>query len=130
MYQAPTAVWNQIAQSQPLGKPWSRLFRLDLPELTKELAKMEDVLKAKGADARVTRAYLLTAPLLAENEAISSFVEMTNRQDLRSSMPELTSVNEAVILASQEYRLSPSQQAKLTHLLNQAMTSSESAASK
>ena len=121
MYQAPTPVWNEIAASQPLSQPWASLFRLNLEDLTKELGKLEKTLEQKGVDATVIRAYLLTAPLLVENEAVSSYIEEMGRLDLRSSMPELCSVNEAVILATMDYRLTPSQQARLTKLLKQAL---------
>jgi hypothetical protein len=40
-------------------------------------------------------------------------------------MPELTTVSEAVLLASMEYRLTPSQQELLAKLLRQALTQSE-----
>lgn len=125
MYQAPTPVWNEIAASQPLSQPWFNLFRMDFEELTKALEPIEKKLETQGVDSTVIRAYLLTAPLLVENEAVSSYIEMTGRQDLRNSLPELTSVNEAVILATQEYRLNPSQQARLTKLLKQAQSDAQ-----
>ena len=65
-----------------------------------------------------------TAPLLVENEAISSFLQETRRTSLRTSLPEVVSVSEAVILASMEYQLTRSQQAKLKQLLEQALQSS------
>lgn len=40
-----------------------------------------------------------------------------NRQDLRAALPELTTVAEAVSLATMEWRLTPPQQAKLRQLL-------------
>lgn len=123
MQQVPMRVWNQIAMSQPLGQPWATLFRLEPEELPARLAELVDKPLAQlGADNRVTLAYRLVAPLLMETEAISSYLEETQQQTLRASLPELTSVNEAVTLASMEYRLTPFQQRKLTQLLKQAMT--------
>ena len=124
MYQAPTSVWNEIAASQPLSQPWANLFRMDLEQLTRALGKIEKDLESKGVDARTIRAYLLTAPLLVENEAVSSFIQDMNRPELRASMPEICSVNEAMMLASAEYRLSQSQQARLSKLLHKAMSDS------
>lgn len=124
MYQAATAIWNEIAASQPLSPPWASLFRLNQSELTSALEKMELELESQGADARTTRAYLTVAPLLGENEAISSFLEETHRLDLRAALPEVVSVNEAVLLASREFPLNPSQQEQLTQLL-QAMLSAQ-----
>lgn len=123
MYQVPMKVWNEIARSQPLSQPWATLFRLTPEELPAKLEELVDKpLEAAGADNRVMMAYRLVAPLLMETEAISSYLEETQQSMLRASLPELTSVNEAVILASTEYRLTPSQQSKLKQLLKQAMT--------
>lgn len=123
MYQAPMAVWNEIAKSQPLGQPWATLFRLTPQELPVKLDELVDKpAEAAGADNRTVLAYRLVAPLLMENEAISSYLIETNQSALRSSLPEINSVNEAVMLASTEYRLTPFQQRKLTQLLKAAMT--------
>ena len=122
MHQVPTIVWNEIAQSQALSQPWATLFRLDQAELTEQLPKLvDDPIEAKGADNKTVLAYRLVAPLLQENEAISDYLLLANSPSLRASLPELTSVNEAVILASREYRLNPLQQAKLTELLTSAL---------
>jgi hypothetical protein len=98
---------------------------MNLEDLTKALDHMGTTLEKQGADARVIRSYLLTAPLLVENEAISTYMEEENRFSLRSSMPELTTVSEAVLLASMEYRLTASQQEQLAMLLHKALTQSE-----
>lgn len=129
MYQVPMSVWNEIATSQALGQPWFQLFRMSPEELPQGLETLVDKpAEAMGADDKTVLAYRLVAPLLIENEAISSFVVEENRPDLRAAMPELISVSEAVILASQEYRLTPSQQAKLKELLQMALTTQENAA--
>ena len=122
MQQVPMPIWNQIAQSQPLSQPWATLFRLTPEELPSALIKMVDQpAEAMGADNKTVLAYRLVAPLLQENEAISQHLLEVNQPSLRQSLPELTSVNQAVILASLEYRLNPSQQAKLTQLLTKAL---------
>ena len=126
MYQAPQPIWNEIAKTQELRTPlWRSLFAAkDLPAAIEPL---EAQLEQRGADTRVTRAYLLVAPLLAENLAISRYIEQTGRASLRSSMPEIETVNEATILASQEFNLKPSQQAKLQQLLQADLTTPPSA---
>lgn len=130
MQQVPMRVWNEIAQSQPLGQPWATLFRKTPEELPQALAELVDKPAEKsGADNRTLLAYRLTAPLLVENEAISAYLQETGQLSMRTSLPELISVSEAVTLASQEYRLKPSQQKKLTQLLSQAMQTSPSAQS-
>ncbi len=125
MYQVPTAVWNEIAKSQPLSEPWATLFRMAPEELGAGIESLVDVPAEKaGADNRTVLAYRLTAPLLVENEAISNYLLETQNPSLRMSLPELNSVNEAVTLASMEYQLTRSQQAKLQQLLAQALRSS------
>ena len=123
MYQVPMRVWNEIAMGQALSEPWVTLFRATPETFPALLDKLVDKpLEKMGVDDRVILAYRLVAPLLMETEAISSYLEETQQSMLRASLPELTSVNEAVILASTEYRLTPSQQSKLKQLLKQAMT--------
>lgn len=123
MYQVPMSVWNAIAKSQPLGRPWATLFRMTPEELPQGIALLVDApAEAAGADNRTVLAYRLVAPLLVENEAISAYLEETRQPNMRACLPELTSVNEAVTLASMEYRLTPSQQRKLTQLLRAAMS--------
>ncbi len=116
MYETPTPVWNEIAATQEMSSArWEKLFQAE--DLVKALKPLENELEALGADARTTRAYLLVAPLLFENLAISRFVEQQGRQSLRSSMPELLTVKEATTLASQEFSLTPGQQDRLRGLL-------------
>ena len=121
MYQTPMAVWNEIAKAQPLSQPWATLFRLKPEELGQALDKLVDrPIEAQGADNSTVLAYRLVAPLLLENEAISAYLLEVQQPSLRASLPELTSVNQAVMLASAEYRLTPSQQTKLQQLLTKA----------
>lgn len=118
MYQVPAPIWNQIAQTQPVGSAyWLSLMEKDQQQLTEALAKLESDLERKGADAAVTRSYLLVAPLLRETVAISRYVDAQASPELRSCLPEVTSINEAVALATQEFRLKPSQQTRLAELL-------------
>lgn len=87
------------------------------------LEKLVDkVAEDQGANNSTVLAYRLVAPLLQETVAISEYLEETERMDLRAALPEVNSVNEAVILASQEYRLSPSEQTKLRLLLERLLT--------
>ena len=131
MYQVPMQVWNEIAKGQALSQPWATLFRMTPDQLPQGLEKLVDEpIEALGADNRTVLAYRLVAPLLIENEAISAFVLEDNRPDLRTAMPELISVNEAVSLASLEYRLTPLQQKNLTQLLQAAIQTTEDAARK
>ena len=121
MHQAPTPVWNEIAASQPLSQPWATLFRMDDDQMPQGITKyLDNPAEAMGADNQTVLAYRLTAPLLMESEAISAYIVETQNEMLRSSLPELNSVNEAVELATMEYRLNQSQQEKLRQLLKAA----------
>ena len=116
MYQVPTPYWNEIAATQPLRTArWKPIF--SAKDLTSALAPLESKLEAAGMDARTIRAYLLVAPLLEENLAVTRWLEQTERPDLRNSMPELVSVDEAMRLASQEFSLMTSQAARLRQRL-------------
>lgn len=127
MYQVPTPIWNAIAAAQPLQhQPWKRLFALKTEEQLSALNELESEIDAKAKDVRVTRAYLLTAPLLMENKAISRFVETQRAHSLRAGLPELTTIHEAVDLATAEYNLMPSQQQKLRSLLTEALSADAS----
>lgn len=127
MYQAPTSIWNEIAATQSIKhQPWKRLFPMSSDRLLPELEAIESRLEREGADARVVRGFLLTAPLLMETVAISRYLEASGSISLRSSLPELTTISEAVDLATQEFRLSRPQQVKLRDLLTKAHQSSAS----
>ena len=118
MYQTPLPIWNRIAKSQPLSQPWATLFRATEQTLPGLLDKLVDKpAEQEGADNKTVLALRLVAPLLVENEAISAFVQEEQTPSLRASLPEINSVTEAVMLASTEYRLTPTQQAKLGQLL-------------
>ena len=116
MHQCPTPIWNEIAQTQEIKSPlWASLFRAtDLPTALQPLTAR---LEALNADTRTIRAFLLVAPLLRENLAISRFIEETGRDSLRSSLPEIVTVDEAMILASEEFGLTTAQQRVLLQLL-------------
>ena len=121
MYQVPMRVWNEIAQTQPIKhEPWATLFRLEPEQLPQALQPVEADLEAQGADPRTIRAYLLVAPCLLENEAISAYLEQTEQISLRNSLPDLADLSEAVMVASEEFRLNTSQRALLRRLLVRA----------
>ena len=122
MHQVPMRVWNEIAMGQALSDPWVTLFRATPETFPALLDKLVDKpLEKTGADNRVILAYRLVAPLLIENEAISAYLEESQQPTLRASLPEINSVNEAVMLASMEYEMTPSQQRKLTQLLSKSL---------
>ena len=106
---------NQIA---PLCR--TKWGRETFAQNQEALATAEDRLYKEAipkAGQRAASAYATVMPLLLENRAISRFVVKTQRPDLRSALPEITTRNEAVTLASMEFRLTSSEQTALLKLL-------------
>lgn len=111
-------IWNQIAKEGNLRTEWARkAFALD-PD---KMASLEDAeykaLLAKGVPQPVAMGYLDLKPLLLENVAISRHIQKTQQTSLRTALPEVTTLNEAIMLASMERPLNPSQQMQLRQLL-------------
>lgn len=118
MHQVPTSVWNEIAATQHLTHPvWRRLLPLEGMRFLEALDELEKRVDEVARDARVTRAYCLTAPLLQETRAISRFVEASGAPSLRGALPELTTIHEAVDLATREYSLTRLQRRSLASML-------------
>lgn len=114
-------IWNEIAETQKLATAWARkAFRMDPDQMAEFEDKEYADLVAKGVDPTVAISLLDVTPLLEERTAISRYLE--THPDLRSALPELATVNEAVILASKERPLSPSQQTQLRSLLQSRAT--------
>ena len=110
-----TAVWNQIAEMQQLKTAWAKkAFALN-PEEMQQAEDKEYKALARAVGHDVAASYQDVKPLLLENEAISRF---TQAQPMyREALPEVTSIAEALILASMERPLSQTQQKLLKMLL-------------
>lgn len=118
MYQVPTEVLNDIANSQPLYPPMQELFKATAQTLPALLQKhLDKPAERAGLDNSTTLAFRLTLPLWLENEAISSYIAEAHRPDLRAALPELTSLKECLQLAAMEFRLNQLQLVKLKRLL-------------
>ena len=127
MHQCPQAIWNRIARMEPLDPFWRKVMEIP-PEKAEEAYRMVDDLAEKVTkDPTVVLAFRVLAPLLMENEAISSFIVETGQGALRTSLPEVISTAEAVSLATAEYRLTPYQQKVLKHALITARQSTRPA---
>ena len=119
---AAAPIWNEIAQTQELKTAWAKkAFRLD----GMAMAELEDeewkALKATHG-SEVASAAVSMKPFLLENEAISRYTQA--HPSLAQALPEVTSISEAVMLASQDYPLNPEQQNALQTLLQQMLKSS------
>ena len=120
MMSVSPVIWNEIAATQKLKHPLMReLMQLDPDDLPPRLDQMAEEQESKGALPTVTLAFSTVAPLLLENEAISRYIQMKDSDYLRGSLPEVTSMDEAVYLATMEYRLTEPEQENLKSLLTE-----------
>lgn len=119
-----SAIWNEIAKTQKLKTSWARkTFNLDQEEMIENHSKECKILRNRDFDPDVILSFLEVKPLLLENVAISNYVMMKGDPDLRQALPEVCTVNEAVVLGTMENRLNPSQQEQLKELLDSILTS-------
>lgn len=118
MHQVAAPVWNAIAKSQELRNPSLKiLMAMPQQEMDEVLSAQAGQLEANGTPTSVVNAYQQMAPLLAEHEAISSYINQTGNSDLRAALPEVLNAPEAVAIASLERPLSESEQETLLNLL-------------
>lgn len=121
MHQAAATYWNQIAEQNPLKTTWAQqMFPLPQESLDKALEQEEARLTQQEGDPIVAAAYLKVAPLLWEQEAISNF--LLDNPSLRSALPPQENVSEALVTASQDFRLTPFQLRKLKAMLEKPPT--------
>lgn len=103
MYQVPMRFWNEIAATQKLRhQSFKQLMALSEHDMLSTMDKRAKRLAECGIPDAVINAYERIAPLLAEHEAISRYIEHTGRHELRNALPEILSVKEAVSMASSE----------------------------
>ena len=116
MYQVPTEIWNQIAETQPLVTDWAKLV-FPLPDEDQEalVAGEELRLAQQLGSAIVATAYLTVMPLLWERKAIRLYQEEFG---LNPGLPSIETVQEAVIVASKDRPLTVSQQRTLSDMLS------------
>lgn len=116
MYQIPATTLNQIAQTVELKYPaMAQLFLMTQEELTAELEAQAMRLAARGISNKAILAYQTVMPLLLENAAISRYIVKTGSS--RRTLPEVTTIAEALNLALQEFRMTPPQLRELKQLL-------------
>ena len=120
MHQAAAKYWNQIAETQTLATEWAKaIFPLPQDLLDKALDREEArVATVPGADRVVAAAYLKLAPLLWERMAISSYLR--ENPELRAALPPIESLEEAVKMAANDFRMSEHQLSTLYKLLRKS----------
>ncbi len=116
MYSVFVHLWNEIAREQTLATQFGRdLFHLGQGELFKALDEREQALVTETRSGSVIAAFITLAPLLWECEAIAGYCA---DHDLNlGSLPNVVSVDEALMVADLDYRLSPAEQRDLKGLL-------------
>lgn|SRR5690554_4780670 len=118
MHQVPARVWNEIAASEELASPsFERLMKMNDEQILQALDEQAKALEARGVPDSVIVAYQRLAPLLAENEAISRYINRTGNTSLREALPEILNAEEAVVIATQDQPLSKSEQKTLLDML-------------
>lgn len=116
MLNIPAPWWNEIAKENKLKTPWGRkYFPMGRDELTEAMDAEANRLEKQGVSSPVISAFLTFAPMIAEPKAIREYAK--KNPAIRNALPEVNSYQEAVIIASKEYRLTPAQQKELLNLL-------------
>lgn len=112
MYQAAAEVWNQIAEEQPLQTAWAQqMFPLPAEQMARALEAEETRLAKTLGSALLGSIYLQMMPLLWERIAILGF--LTDHPGLMGAILPIESPSEAVLMASRDYPLTPTQQQQL-----------------
>ncbi len=126
MYQVPAAVWNKIAATQQMRFPSMKmLMSMSEEEMLLALDEQGKALSQAGVSPTVANAYLTMAPLLAEHQAISAYINQTDNSDLRAALPEVLNAEEAVAIAQQDRSLSEKEQQQLLVMLQRLEPTSE-----
>lgn len=113
-------IWNEIAKTQTLRTAWARkAFAMNGEEIAAEEDREYKILKAKEGH-EVASAFLDVKPFLLENVAISKYTQ--EHPNYRPALPEIVSISEAVIVASQDRPLNPMQQKQLAKLLQNSLS--------
>ena len=114
MLQIASPIWNKIA---PTAKHpvWQRLMAMDAEAMGNEMERQFLQMQAQGVDDLVALAYQELAPLLQERQAVQAFSAMNPQY--REALPEVLSVNEAILLAVRDHHLKVSQTRELRKLL-------------
>lgn len=109
-------IWNEIAAQGKLQTAWAKkVFAMDEEELSAQENEEYRAMKAAGTDHDVASAFLDVRHLLLEHEAITRYCR--KNPQMRNALPEVDSVNEAILLAQGDRFLTPPQTRQLRELL-------------
>lgn len=119
MVSLPAKVWNEIAELGPIRTEWAKeRFPLNDEGIQQAEEQDADQLDSDGVDPMIVQAFLDARPLLLEREAIARYV--LRHPELRGTLPEVNSINEAILLVTGDWPLSQSETERLRTLLDAA----------
>lgn len=115
MNQLPSHLWQQIANEAALKLPESKIvFGAGI----EGIEAFEKAVASAPLEVAARAALETVWPVWAENQAIQAWLNQSPQRDgLRQVLPELDSIQSAVALMQQEYRLSPAQTRQLEAFL-------------
>ncbi len=117
-------IWNEIAKTEELKTEWAKkAFAMTGEEMANLVSREYQELKTKGLSFPVIYGFLTVKPLLLENVAISRHIQRTGYQGLRSALPEITSIDEAAMIASEDTPMTLEEQEQLAELLRAELPS-------
>lgn len=110
MYLIDQRIVNSIARSVPMKYPQMyNLFKMTEEEADKAEDNLISYLEEKKVESEAARAITAFLPLYLENQAITNYLNKTNRQNLRSILPEILTVEEMASIASRDRMLTQTQ---------------------
>lgn len=104
----------EFVQSQQIKS----ILQMPEPQLQKFLEKQVSDLQKKQLPSTAALAYQSIAPLLLENKAILTFLEIPENFQLNQALPDVSTPDEALLLAQKEYQLKPLEVSRLKPLLD------------
>ena len=123
METVPAKILNAIASSQKLKTEGARrLFRMTDPQKAQDQEGQYQALLKSGNSHTVAMNYQELAPLMAENEAISRYVQEQGDPSLRMLLPEICSPAEAMRIADRQRPMNPIEQMQLAQLLTKLVS--------
>lgn len=118
MTSLPAKVWNEMAHAG-LKTAWAReTWALDAKGIQAAEQRAARYLRKDGLDSMLVQAFLDARPLLLEREAIARYVR--THPELRGALPEVNSINEAILIVTGDWPLDQSETEQLRTLLAQA----------
>ena len=116
MHSIAAPILNKIAATQTLQTAFAkRVFPLDVEAKEAALEAEEAKLHKAGVPLAMGAVLLTVGPLLWENRALMKFVAQNPK--FQETIPDVATSQEAVMLATREFRLTTFQQQQLAKLL-------------